>query len=104
MIKELGTPGSGKSTKAILQAAKTGAYIICATRDDARRLVEQAEQMKVHIRNPVPMSDYLHDRMRGSFVRNIIIDDIEKILPSFFPSLQIEMLTMTVDLKRDATE
>ena len=101
MKYEFLSPGKGKSRKAIMQAAMTDAYIICCHRQDAIRLMKEAEELNLPIRFPITIDEYLRDRMMGSRVRNIVIDDLDRMLPALFPNLKIEMITMSVNLERD---
>ena len=94
---ELRSRRAGKTTAAIHKAAETKAYIIVPTEQDKRRIVLQAEDMGVNIRHPVTLHEFLNDRMRGSWVRNVVIDDADRFLETLFEGLKIEMATINDD-------
>ena len=85
----------GKTTEAIKVAHKTGAYIIVPTRADALRVMGMAEGMALNIRFPITIDEYLRYGMDGSFVRNIVIDDLDRIIDRIFSGLTIEIATIT---------
>ncbi len=83
----------GKTTKAIEQAAMSGAYIVVATRQDAQRVAKQAKEMECNIRFPVTFDELLSGKMKGSFVRNIVIDDGDRLIQRVCSGLMVEMVT-----------
>lgn len=85
----------GKTTEAIKKAHETKAYLIVINEAEKRRVVKMAEEMNLNIRNPVTWAEYQQDQMRGSFVRNVVIDNADYILQQVFPALKIEMITLT---------
>jgi len=95
--------GEGKTTKAIEQAHKTGAYIICKNRNEAHYIMAMAKEKDLNIRFPITFEEFLHSGMRGSHVRNIIIEDAERLFLSLFENkrLEIEMITMNIKDARD---
>ena len=88
--------GEGKTTKAIEQAHKTGAYIICKNREEAVRTMRMAEENGLNIRFPITFDEFLGTRMRGSLVKNVIIEDAERLFLSLFQGLEVEMVTLNV--------
>ena len=61
----------GKTTEAIKIANETGAYLICLDHDEARRIREECN------RNPVSFSELNTHGMKGSFVRNVVVDNFD---------------------------
>lgn len=88
--------GAGKTTKAIELANKTGAYLICISEEEKRRIREQCK------RNPVSFAELDSYGMRGSFVRNVVVDNFDawlemklNILMRDFQGLKIDGITYT---------
>lgn len=88
--------GEGKTTAAIKQAHETGAYIIVKSREEAHYTMRMAEELHLNIRFPVTFEEFLNSRMRGSHVRNIIIEDAERLFLSLFNGFEIEMVTLNI--------
>lgn len=88
--------GLGKTTEAVKQAHRTGAYIIVKDRRRALYCMQIAEELHLNIRFPVTFEEFLHSRMRGSHVRNIVIDDADDFFLSLFRGFRIEMVTMNI--------
>lgn len=62
---------AGKTTDAISLANETGAYLICLNEEEKRRIRDECQ------RNPVSFNELNEYGMRGSFVRNIVIDNFD---------------------------
>lgn len=100
----IGSMRAGKTTQMIKQAAKTGAYIICMNMKEAKRVADQAEDMGLQIRFPVTFQELLDNKMRGSFVRNILIDNCDSFLHAFLPGLDIEGVSFTTEESQPPTD
>lgn len=85
----------GKTTEVIKKAAETKAYIIVPNEQQKREVLRRAEEMKVNIRNPVTWAEFQQDQMRGSWVRNVVIDNADLILQQVFADLKIEAISLT---------
>ena len=93
IIKERGT---GKTTELIKKSSETGYYIIVATRQNARNVFELARSMKIDIPFPITIDEYFRgDKMRGSYVKNVLIDDVDEILKTIFNTVIIDTCTLT---------
>jgi hypothetical protein len=91
----------GKTTEAIKKAHETGAYMICLDRQEALRLSKQAEDMNMPIRFPVTWEEFLHSgKLKGSHVRNVVIDNADEIFLRMFSGLKIEMITLDIKNER----
>jgi hypothetical protein len=88
--------GLGKTIETVKQAHRTGAYIIVKDRPRALECMRMAEELSLNIRFPVTFNEFLDSRMRGSHVRNIVIDDADDLFLSLFRGLHIEMITMNI--------
>lgn len=62
---------AGKTTEAIALANETGAYLICLNEQEKRRIREECA------RNPVSFSELNDYGMKGSFVRNVVVDNFD---------------------------
>jgi hypothetical protein len=85
---------TGKTTECIKQAHKSGAYIVVINREEALRVSQYAEEIGCPVRFPVTFQELLKTGMKGSFVRNIVIDNGDMILERLFSGLKIEMMTV----------
>jgi len=65
--------GTGKTKRAVELAMATGAYLVVRNRDEAHRLSQEYPKLRF----PVTFQELKDTRMQGSFVRNIVIDDLE---------------------------
>lgn len=67
----------GKTEEAIKLANKTGAYLLVANRMEANRIAHRCD------RHPVTLDEILDRQMRGSFVKNMVVDNADWILQTF---------------------
>ena len=86
---------AGKSLELIKIAEASNAYIIVPTRRDALNLMKLAEKHGHKILFPVTVDEYMQSRFRGSFVRNILIDDADIVLQMIFREVAIDAISMT---------
>lgn len=100
MIKIFKPRQSGKSTDLIKISAVTGYYIVTANRIRAKILFEQAQKLGYNILYPFTVEEYLRSgKMKGSFIKDILIDDADAVLQAVFDTVRIEAITMTYDEK-----
>jgi len=86
---------AGKTTQAIMQAAETGAYIVTVNRDEARRIAEQAKKLELNIKFPITFEELLRDKLRGSFFKSVIIDNVDMFLQRHVcQNVKLEMITL----------
>lgn len=98
MIKIFRPRQSGKSTDLIKMSAVTGHYIVTANRARAEILFELAKELGYNIPNPFTVDDYLRSRkLKGSFIKEILIDDADAVLQAVFDTVRIEAITMTYE-------
>lgn len=98
MIKIFRPRQSGKSTDLIKMSAVTGWYIVTANRVRAKILFDLAQKYGFDIPNPFTVEDYLRSgKLKGSFIKNILIDDADAVLQAVFDTVRIEAITMTYD-------
>jgi hypothetical protein len=92
-----GERGSGKTVAAIQRAYETGAYIITFNHDESCRIMTVATELGFNIRYPVTITEFLNGGMRGSRVRNVILDNADMVLKQIFQGFDIELMTMTME-------
>lgn len=92
IIKERGT---GKTTELIKKSSETGYYIIVTSRNDAMNVFNLARSMNIHIPFPITVEGYLMHKMQGSYVENVLIDDVDNILKAIFYDVIIDTCTLT---------
>ena len=81
----------GKTTKAVRRAIKTGAYLVVRSHARAVELSEAHPKLRF----PITYSDLLSNKLAGSYVRNIVIDDADDLLRHMLPGIAIEAITIT---------
>lgn len=89
---------SGKTTSAILQAARKNAIIICHNEASARHTLALAKKMGVSIRPPI--SCFSVDRLRG-IRAPVIVDNAELVLQSLLRGTSIDTITLSSSRDRD---
>lgn len=94
-------PGRGKTTKLLQECIKLNkipnnlTYILVADRKRALFLSNFAKQKGYIIPFPITVSEFL-EGMRGTFIRNILIDDAEDVLKVFIGNrFNVPMITMS---------
>ena len=91
----IGNRGSGKTTALIKLSSKYQLYILVLNRVRQKQLSQQAHDLGYKIPYPITLDDYLRDKLRGSYIREILIDDVDDILKYIFSTVEI----ITVSLK-----
>ncbi|MBQ3891733.1 MAG: hypothetical protein II740_10370 [Lachnospiraceae bacterium] len=85
-----------KTTELIKESAKTGIYIMTLTRKRADTILYHAQTLGLNIPNPVTLQDYKRTNgFQGSFIKEILIDDVDDILKEIFRRVEIKTITMT---------
>ena len=95
-MKIIGTErGKGKTTEAVKIANDTGAYLVVHNQDEVTRLSTKCNRF------PITYDELLDGHMKGSFVRNIVIDNIEMFIQRICPGLTIEAITITTTPQKE---
>ena len=95
----------GKTTELIKLSEATGHYILVADRKRADCVFQMAEKMGCHILNPVTVYDYFRTHgFRGSYIKDILIDDADAVLQRVFDCVNVEAITMTFEEEQEAAE
>lgn len=90
----------GKTTELIKMAHEEELYIITPTKSSALMIFEQARSMGLDILFPISWEEYKEHRLRGSGIKEILIDDAEIIIEQVFRGLRIKAITMTGEVIR----
>ena len=91
----MGKRGSGKTTALIKLSSKHQIYILVLNRERQKQLFQQAHDLGYQIPYPITLDDYLGDKLRGSYIREILIDDVDEILKYIFASVKINTVSLT---------
>lgn len=87
--------GEGKTTELIHRSHDTWTYIVTANRKRADYVLRKAREMGIDIPNPISWEECRNNMFRGSFIRNILIDDVDDLLQEIFCTVQIDAITIT---------
>ena len=87
----------GKTTELIKLSAETNTYILVANKMRQKEVMRLANLMNITIPYPVTVEDYMKTQFRGSFIKNILIDDVEDVLHAFFYTVAIDAITVTTE-------
>lgn len=77
--------GKGRTQAMVQLANDTGAYLVVRN----HQMAEYCQKLGCK-RFPVTYAELMGTQMRGSFVRNIVIDDADAFLAYIFPHLTID--------------
>lgn len=87
--------GTGKTSKLIQMSHDMNTYILTVNQKRAALIAKMAHEMGIAIPYPVTVDDYMRCRFRGSFIKDILIDDADDVLKQIFHTVNIEAITMT---------
>jgi hypothetical protein len=87
---KIGTRQTGRTTWAAALAQTTGAYLVVRSQRTAERVAKEFPG----IRFPMTYDELLRDKLHGSSVQNIVIDDADGFLQYVVESLRIEGITL----------
>lgn len=71
---------SGRTTKLIEMAAEGGGYIVCHTREEARRIFQKAKEMGLNILFPITYYEFTNRSFYSPRIRGFYIDNVEMLL------------------------
>lgn len=78
--------GKGKTTELIKLCYEMNkkpnnlTYILCPTLNDCKYISEMAREMKLYIPFPVHVNEYMQSEWSGTFIKNFLVDDIDRCL------------------------
>lgn len=86
----------GKTTELIKRSAETGTYILVGNRNRQKQLADQARGMGINdMPYPVTLEDFRRNKFKGSYIKKIMIDDVDDIIRDMFSPLEIDAITLT---------
>ncbi len=86
---------SGKTTKAIIESAKTGIPILAPHREMARHILRQAHDAGIDIPYPVTLDEWAKGRTQGNGAKPGLIVDEGLILLEKILGTHVHMITMS---------
>ena len=88
--------GTGKSTDLIKLSVETNSYILVKDRKRALDLSKMASDLGYpQMLFPITLTEYMANKMKGSHVKTILIDDADDILQAIFNTVTIQAITLT---------
>lgn len=88
--------GKGKTTEIIKMSAEKNLYILVANRNQQREVFNLAKDLNLSIPFPITVEEYFNsNKLRGSFINAILIDDADDILKQIFNTVVIDTITIT---------
>lgn len=100
MLKIIRGRRTGRTTELIKISENTQAYILVANIQRQKLVADMARNMGANIPYPVTLDDYMRNQFRGSFIKNILIDDADDILCAIFYTVHIDAITMSTNVGR----
>ena len=85
----------GKTTELVKMSAETQTYILTLNRIRVEEIVKTANKLGLLIPYPITLEEYYSTKFRGSYIREILIDDADDILREIFNVVKINAITMT---------
>lgn len=71
-------------------------YILTSTKENAKRIFDMARKKKYDIPLPLSVCDVKGTGLRGTFIRHLLIDDIEDVLGMLFAERRIDIPLITM--------
>ena len=78
-------------------------YILTSTRENARRVFEMARKKGYDIPFPIAVGEVKNRWLSGTFIKHLLIDDIENVLAMFFAERRIDIPLISMS-KYDGSE
>ena len=95
--------GEGKTTELIKQSAKNNVYIMTLSLKRSQMIANMARDMGLIIPYPVTYDDYIRTHgFAGSFIDKVYIDDADDLLQRILSRVNVEIITMTQEQRKDA--
>jgi hypothetical protein len=86
---------AGKTFEAVKLAIETDSYLVVPNRDQALLLSKQYPELRF----PITWEEFISTRMRGSWIKKIVIDNLDQCISQMAP-VTIEAVTMSAPLDR----
>jgi hypothetical protein len=90
---------SYRTSELIKEASESGAYIVCPTHEDARRIFQQAIELNLGILFPVSWNEFLR---RGVYLQGakggFMFDDLDRCLQMMCPGVEIKAVVLECEM------
>ena len=94
--------GQGKTAELIKHSAETGTYIVVPSRNHALNIVKQAQEMGYdNIPFPITIDEVLRHGFRGTYIKKVLVDDVDLIIKYLLKSVECETMTLTKSEEND---
>lgn len=90
----MGKKGSGKTRELIRLSSKHQIYILVLNRARQKDLYQQAHDLGFQIPYPITLDDFMRDKLIGSHIKEILIDDLDDVLKNIFYPIQINTVSL----------
>ena len=88
--------GGGKTTELVKESNREWKYIVCKDQQRLDIIMETANHLGLDIPFPITVREL--PISRGSFIKSVLIDDLEDILPMFI-GRHIDIATTSCEIK-----
>ena len=86
----------GKTAELIKRSAETGTYIVVPNRNHALNIVRHAQEMGYdNIPFPITIEEVLQHGFRGTYIKKVLVDDVDLIIKYLLKSVECEAMTLT---------
>lgn len=96
--------GQGKTTRLLYASEFNDAPILCSNEVHKKYLKRMAEELRLHIPEPIIVSDFFTSKIRGKRIEEILVDDAEWVLQNLLYSMglhsEIKAITITPNEER----
>jgi hypothetical protein len=91
----IGKPRTGKTEKLITTSEVTGIPIICPDLSQCRVIYHKAIERGLIIPEPLTLHDFQIGKLKGTGIREILIDNADMILQDVFGDMHIRAITLS---------
>ena len=97
-----GKRGKGKTSELIKLCYKNNlipnnlTYILCPTRNDCIYISELARNLNLNIPFPVSINEFIRSTWAGTFIKNFLVDDIDRCLFELFRTSRFKFPVATL--------
>ena len=92
--------GGGKTTELVKESNREWKYIVCKDQQRLDVIMEIANHLGLDIPFPITVREL--PISRGSFIKSVLIDDLEDILPMFI-GRSVDAVTTSCDIEEICT-
>ena len=97
-----GKRGKGKTSELIKLCYKSNlipnnlTYILCPTRGDCVYISKMARDLNLNIPFPVSINEFMQSKWAGTFIKNFLVDDIDRCLFELFRTSRFKFPVATL--------